>query len=308
MQHASSASREPGQVRMSGVTPALLTPLTPDGSAVDEDSLRRLCDFVIEGGVRGLYPCGTNGEGPLLTSTERQRVVEVALAQAAGRVPVFVQVGAVGTVETVELARHARAAGAAGAGVVTPYYYQYDDEALLRHHVAVAEALAPLPLYLYNIPQNTGHNLSPALVGRIAAAAPNVVGIKNSTADLAETLAFLRVRPGFAVISGNDALAGPALLMGCAGLISGNANVAPRLLASLVAAAEAGDPEQTRTLQRQLDALRSTLARGLHVPNMKAVLARQGVIASAAMRAPQRASTPEEAAAAWEVLQAAGLV
>lgn len=166
-----------------GVFPALLTPLTDDGERIDAAALRAHVAWLIDHGVHGLMPAGSTGEGPLLTTAERQQLLEVVVDAAAGRVPVLAHVGAITTRETIALVRHARGCGAQAASVVTPYYFRVPDEALIAHACRVAEAAPDLPIFLYNIPQNTGNTLSSAVVEAIVARCPNVVGLKDGSDD-----------------------------------------------------------------------------------------------------------------------------
>src|SRR5919202_653682 len=180
-----------GAEALGGVVPPLVTPFADEAAErLDHGALAALCDFLIDAGVHGLYPCGTTGENALLTTAERTAVAETVVRAARGRVPVFVHVGAAGTAETVELARHAQEIGADGVGAITPYYYAYTDDDLRRHYVAAAEAAAPLPFYLYNLPSNARNRVSPSLAAELFRDVPNVVGIKDSSGDLEALRAF----------------------------------------------------------------------------------------------------------------------
>ena len=152
--------------QLSGVLTALATPFTSDGQ-IDENTLRRLVDRSIDGGVDGVVACGSTGEFAAMSGAERRLVVETVIDQTAGRVPVVAQTGAVSTAEAVEPSRHAQAAGASVLMVVTPYYEPLTLEETLHYLRTVASAV-DIPIMLYNLPSATGVNLSPATVGQLA--------------------------------------------------------------------------------------------------------------------------------------------
>lgn len=299
------AATDPPAPRLWGVVPPLVTPMDGMG-AVDHEALARLCDFLIGAGVHGLYPCGSTGEFPLLSDAERQEVVATVVAATAGRVPVFAHVGAAGTRETVALARHAIAAGADGVGAITPYYFPYGDGELEHHYLALAEAVAPAPVYLYNLPAMAGNRVSPALAERLYRRAPNLVGLKDSSGDVEALRAHRAVRaPGRAlsVLSGTDGLNLAALELGCDGMISGNANAAPQPFVDLWRAWERGDAAGAGQAQLRIDAVRRVL--GGRVAHFKAVLVARGVLQHGTVRAPQPEA--EGRAGLVEALQSAGV-
>lgn len=274
---------------------------------VDYGAVRALVDFLIEKGVKGLYPGGTTGEGPLLSHEERCKIVEVMIDQARGRVPVIVQVGALTTDGTIALARHAQDAGADAVAAVTPWYYVLNDAAMLEYYRRVAEALGAYPLFLYNIPGNTGNNLTPALVAQIADRHPNVIGIKDSSGNLAATIEMLRLREGrFQVISGPDGLLLAALAMGVEANVSGNANVFPELFVSLYEAFGRGDLPAARAAQAKIDVVRHVLKDGGDLPLFKAVLARRGIPVGGA-RGPLLCAPEAAVESALQALMAAGV-
>jgi dihydrodipicolinate synthase/N-acetylneuraminate lyase len=276
-----------GQRLLSGVVPPLVTPFTDDG-AVDHVSLRNLCQDLLVRGVHGLFPCGTTGEFVLLTDAERRAIAETVIEATEGRVPVYVQIGAAGTAQALELARHARAVGADGVAAITPYFHAYTDVALRRHFAALAEAVSPLPLYLYNLPACARNGISSSLAADLQRDVPNIVGVKDSSGDLANLRSFCAL-PGFSVMSGADGLGLAALQAGCAGMVSGNANAAPEPFVDLWRASQAGDAAAAQAAQARIDAVRQVLADGRSIANFKAVLVARGVLRSAAVRAPQEA-------------------
>lgn len=261
--------------RIHGLLAAMITPCTPRGG-LDPEATRRHVDRLVSAGVDGLFIGGTNGEAPLLTHRERSRLAELVVAAAAGRVPVIVQTGAASTREAVALSRHARRIGADAVAVVTPWYYRLGDEALVRHYLRVAAAVPDLPVFLYNIPQNTGNPLSVEAILRIAERAPNVAGVKDSTGDLARIVELLGVAAGrLSVFVGSDALVLPALDAGAHGSVSGNANVFPELFVALFAAHRAGDRAGARRADELIQQVRRILRDG-DLALFKAILARRG--------------------------------
>lgn len=272
-----------------GVFPALLTPFTDDGERIDAIALRAHVAWLIGHGVHGLMPAGSTGEGPLLTLAERQQLLEIVMDAAAGRVPVLAHVGAITTRETIALVRHAQACSAQAASVVTPYYFRVPDEALIAHACRVAEAAPDLPIFLYNIPQNTGNVLSPAVAEAIAARCPNVVGVKDSSGDLDTLSRFTAVAGGrFQVLCGSDRLLCDALQAGAQGSVSGNANLFPEIVVGLFEAFARGDLGGARAHQEQLDRARAALGDGCSLSLYKRVLERRGLRGG-----PVRAPLPE---------------
>lgn len=272
-----------------GVFPALLTPFTDDGEHIDAVALRAHVAWLIDHGVHGLMPAGSTGEGPLLTTAERQQLLEVVVDAAAGRVPVLAHVGAITTRETIALVRHARSCGAQAASVVTPYYFRVPDEALIAHACCVAEAVPDLPIFLYNIPQNTGNALSPAVVEAIVTRCPNVVGLKDSSDDLDALVRFIAASGSrLQVLCGSDRLLCDALQAGACGSVSGNANLFPEIVVGLFEAFARGDLAGARAHQEQLNQARAALGDGRSLSLYKRLLERRGLRGG-----PVRAPLPE---------------
>lgn len=245
------------QTRLGGVIVPMLTPLAPDGSMLALDAIPALVEFLIEGGVHALFLAGTTSEGPLLSLSERRALLERTLEAVDGRLPVVLHVGAVATRDAVELAAFAADAGASAIASVTPYYYAYGRDELASYFRAVAAAAPQLPMYLYSIPARTAHHIG-ADLARELAEVPNIVGIKDSTGDMQQLLAYLDV-PDFTVLSGNDVLAGAALAAGAHGLVSGLAGVLPEPFVELWNAHQDGDEARMvrayRTVLRVAEAL-----------------------------------------------------
>ncbi len=279
-----------------GVVVPILTPFTEGGEVLDEGALRDHARWLVGKGVHGLMPCGTTGEGPLLSPQERRRVLEVVVGAVAGRVPVMAHVGTPSTRETVELARHARDSGATAVSVVTPYYFHLSDAALVEHYCRVALSVPDMPVYLYNIPQNAGNRLTPALAGRIVERCPNVAGIKDSAGDLAALLAFAGLKEGrFQVVCGSDSLVLNALEGGACASVSGNANVCPEVLVGLFEAFWCGDRAQARRWQERLHEVRQLLGGSESFSLMKRGLGLRG-LRGGSVRPPLLEASDEAAA------------
>ncbi|MBI3897691.1 MAG: 4-hydroxy-tetrahydrodipicolinate synthase [Gammaproteobacteria bacterium] len=236
---------------------ALVTPMREDGS-LDRAALKRLVDFHIEQGTDAIVPAGTTGESPTLDMEEHCEVIRLVVDYVADRVPVIAGTGANSTAEALELTRCAEKAGADACLLVTPYYNKPTQEGLYRHHKLIAEAV-PIPQILYNVPGRTAVDMLPETVERLAAI-PNIVGIKEATGNLDRSREILR-RCGdkLDVYSGDDATALDLILLGAKGDISVTANVAPRLMHEMCAAARAGNEAQARAINERLMGLHNGL-------------------------------------------------
>jgi 4-hydroxy-tetrahydrodipicolinate synthase len=233
----------------SGAYTALITPFR--NGAIDELALRSLVNFQIEQGIDGLVPCGTTGESVTLSESEHDRVIEIVVEQAAGRVPVIAGTGSNDTRTTIDRTRHARAAGADAALVVVPYYNKPTQDGMVRHFTVIVEAV-DLPIVLYNVPGRTGVNMQPETTLRLAQL-PNIVAIKEAGGNLDQVSEIVLGAPeGFAVLSGDDSLTAPIVSVGGAGVISVTSNIAPRAVAEMTHAALAGDFRAARRMHQRL--------------------------------------------------------
>lgn len=238
------------RTRWTGVGTALVTPFMRSGE-LDEQAVRRLGRRQIDAGVHFLVPCGTTGENPTLTLAERRRIVEILVDEAAGRVPILAGAGGYDTHEIIHLAAEMAKAGATGLLSVTPYYNKPTQEGLFQHFHAIASS-TPLPIVMYNVPARTGVNLEPATVARLAAL-PNIVGIKEASANIAQMCEVCHVvPPEFIVLSGDDAITLPLMAIGGRGVISVASNEVPDEMVRMVEAAEHGDFTAARHIHDQL--------------------------------------------------------
>ena len=233
-----------------GCGTALVTPFRRDGS-VDEPALHALVTWQIESGIDFLVPCGTTGEASTLTEVEWLRTIEVVVAAAAGRVPVFAGCTHNSTHEAVARVRKlSQVHGLTGVLSANPYYNRPGQEGQYQHFKAIAEATA-LPVLLYNIPPRTGANLEPATILRLAEL-KNVIGVKESSGNITQITELLTSAPrNFKVFAGDDVLALPILALGGAGLVSVASNVIPGQMARMVRAALENDWVDARRINRQ---------------------------------------------------------
>ena len=228
---------------------ALVTPFK--NGALDEAGFRQFVNWQIEEGTHGLVPVGTTGESPTLSHDEHKRVVEWCVDEARGRVPVIAGAGSNSTSEAISLAQHAEEAGASAVLVVTPYYNKPTQEGLYLHFTAIADAV-DLPIIIYNIPPRSVIDMSVETMARLAKH-PNIVGVKDATANLVRPLHTRRAcGPKFCQLSGEDHTAIAFLAAGGAGCISVTANVAPRLCADMHAAWQDGQVARAIAIQDSL--------------------------------------------------------
>jgi len=235
--------------RLKGSMPALITPFR--GGDLDEPAFRRLIGWQISEGSNGLVPAGTTGESATLSHEEHNRVIEICVEEAAGRVPVVAGAGSNATAEALALTRHARSVGADAVLSVAPYYNKPTQEGLYRHFASIAEAV-DIPIVIYNIPGRSVVEISVETIGRLAKIA-NVIGTKDATANLARPSRERAVcGQEFRLLSGEDATALGYMAHGGHGCISVTANVAPRLCAQFQAACMRGDFAAALDLQDRL--------------------------------------------------------
>ncbi len=241
----------------SGSNTALITPFKEDGS-LDEACFEKLVDWQISQGTHGLVPVGTTGESPTLSHEEHDRVVEICVKVTDGRVPVIAGAGSNSTNEAVRLSRHAEAVGADAVLIVSPYYNKPTQAGLKAHFTAVADAIS-IPLIIYDIPGRSIVRLEDDVLAELAAH-PNIVGIKDATADCARpTKLRSLIGPDFCQLSGEDATVLPYLAAGGQGCISVVSNIAPALCAQLHHAWAEGDIKTALSLHQKLMPLHETM-------------------------------------------------
>jgi 4-hydroxy-tetrahydrodipicolinate synthase len=242
---------------ITGSLVALVTPMFSDGS-IDWDSLDNLLEFHIENGTSAIVIVGTTGESSTLDMAEHEQVIKYTVGKCQGRVPVIAGTGGNSTSEAIHLTAAAKRVGADAALIVTPYYNKPSQEGLYQHFKKIAESV-DLPQILYNVPGRTACDMLPETVLRLAEV-PNIVGIKEATGDIERAKYLIaHVPEGFAVYSGDDATATELMLAGGQGDISVTANVSPKAMASMCAAALAGDRELAERLNMSLQPLHQQL-------------------------------------------------
>ena len=296
------SSHDPGAadpLALHGVVPPTVTAFEDDES-VDYERTAAHARFVVDRGAHGVFPLGTNGEFPLLSGTERDRVVEAVVDEVGGEVPVIAGVGAPSTYRTVAHADHAEAVGADGIVVVTPYYYPLDHEGALEHYRRVAEAVS-LPVYVYHIPSKTGNELSLETLAALAEI-DTVAGVKDSSKDVPWLAQAIDANPDLTFLAGSDSLIFTGLEIGCSGAVSAVANVFPELVVDCYAAYEASDEERARALQSRIFEVRNALKTGgAYMSGVKTAL-RMRDFDAGPLRSPLRLKDDESAAAMREQL------
>jgi 4-hydroxy-tetrahydrodipicolinate synthase len=243
---------------------ALVTPFK--GGKIDEKTLKSLIDFQIKNGTTAIVPCGTTGESPTLSCEEHERVIELAVKFAAGRVPVIAGTGANSTDEAIMLTRHAEAAGAAGSLQVSPYYNRPTQKGLYLHFKAIADSVN-IPIILYNIASRTGVNIEPETFAKLAAV-KNIVGVKEASGSLEQMSRIKKACPkDFLLISGDDALTLPVMAIGGVGIISVVSNIIPKDVAAMVNAAAKGDMKEAASLHyKMLDLVKAMFVETNPIP------------------------------------------
>jgi 4-hydroxy-tetrahydrodipicolinate synthase len=288
-----------------GSIPALLTPMRDDG-LLDLPGLQRLLDWHISEGSDGVVIVGTTGESPTVDFAEHCALIETAVRHVAGRIPVIAGTGANSTTEAIELAQFARQAGADAHLSVVPYYNKPTQEGLFQHFKAIAEAV-DLPLILYNVPGRTVADLATETTLRLAQL-PGIAGIKDATGNIERGSDLLHRAPaGFSVFSGDDASAIALMLLGGKGSISVTANVAPRLMHQMCAAAIAGDLATAREANFRLLALHRNLFHEANPIPVKWAAQQLGLMGSG-IRLPLTQLSPEFHERLRVAMRAAGIV
>jgi 4-hydroxy-tetrahydrodipicolinate synthase len=268
---------------ITGSLVAIVTPMQPDGR-LDMARFRELIDWHVAEGTDGIVVVGTTGESPTVDFDEHKELIRVAVDHAKGRIPVIAGTGGNSTAEAIELTESAKKAGATACLSVVPYYNKPTQEGLYQHFRKVAETVS-LPMILYNVPGRTVADLQNDTVMRLAQV-PGIIGIKDATANIERGTDLVKRAPrGFAVYSGEDATALALILLGGQGVISVTANVAPRLMHEMCAAALVGDVRKARDINLRLLGLHQKLFVEANPIPVKWALAQMGRI-EAGLRLP----------------------
>jgi len=231
-------------LKLRGSMVAMITPFKHD--AIDEAAFKRLIDMQVKAGTSAIVPCGTTGESATLSYAEHDRVIELAVQAARGRIPVIAGTGSNNTREAIRITKHAKQAGADAALLISPYYNKPTQRGLFLHYQAISEAV-DIPLIIYNIQSRTAVNIEPETFAQLATL-KNVIGVKESSGNLEQMSRILQLtQDKLTLLSGDDGLTLPVLAIGGTGVISVAANLVPGDVAAMVDAALAG---------RQAEALR----------------------------------------------------
>jgi 4-hydroxy-tetrahydrodipicolinate synthase len=283
---------------------AIITPMQDDGS-LDFTRFRSLIDFHVAEGTDGIVVVGTTGESPTVNVDEHKELIRLAVQHAAGRIPVIAGTGGNSTVEAIELSESARKAGADASLSVVPYYNKPGQEGLYRHYRSIAERV-DIPQIIYNVPGRTVADIANDTVLRLAEL-PNVVGIKDATANMERCSDLMRRAPKkFAVYSGDDASCLALMLLGGQGVISVTANVAPKLMHEMCTAALAGDLPRARELNNRLLPLHQKLFVEANPIPVKWAAAQMGLVGTG-IRLPLTPLAPQHFDTVRQALREAGI-
>jgi 4-hydroxy-tetrahydrodipicolinate synthase len=288
-----------------GCGTALVTPFRRDQS-LDEETLRKLVRRQIDAGINFLVPCGTTGESPTLTLPEHLRVVEIALEEAQGKVPVLGGAGGYNTQEVIELACELERLGVDGVLSVTPYYNKPTQEGLYQHYKAIASAIR-IPIVVYSVQGRTGVNVEPSSLARLAQI-ENIVGVKEAYGNIAQMAAILNEVPSdFIVLSGDDAVTIPLMALGGRGIVSVVSNEIPGEMTQLAQACLRGDFESARAIQKRFFPLMSVNFVESNPIPVKAGMGLMGLL-EPVFRLPMVPPSPANLARIEKVLESAGLL
>lgn len=256
---------------------ALVTPFR--NGKVDRKGLRELVKFHLNNGTDVICPCGTTGEAATLSLEEHELVVNIVMDAAAGKVPVLAGTGSNNTAEALRLTKHAVRAGVAGCLLITPYYNRPTQEGLIAHFKKIAEAV-DIPLVLYNVPGRTGVNMLPETVAKLSQLR-NIVGIKEASGSLSQVSEIISLSSrNFSVVSGDDINTLPIMAVGGKGVISVTANIAPRLVSSMVRIFEQGQLDEAQRLHHRLLPLHNAMFLQTNPIPVKTALGLMGIISS----------------------------
>ena len=288
-----------------GVNTALITPFK-DGQ-IDKTALVKIVSWQIEQGVHGLVPVGTTGESPTLSHEEHDEVIEITVAEAAGRVPVIAGAGSNNTLEAVRLAKHAEKVGADAVLIVSPYYNKPTQTGLKAHFTAIANELSSIPLIIYDIPGRSIVRVENTLLAELAEH-KNIIGIKDATGDAARPARLCNlIGEEFCQLSGDDATAFSYLASGGHGMISVVSNIAPKLYADMYNAFSSGELKLGMALNKKLMPLHDGLFCEASPGPVKYAAERLG-LCSAEVRLPLVSISAEAKRVVDSALAFAGLV
>jgi dihydrodipicolinate synthase/N-acetylneuraminate lyase len=282
-------TKEENMGQFHGVVPAIISPKNEDGT-LNEEAFRATMEFNIQAGVHGFWVAGGTGESVLLDDDENMAIARAAADQNRGRVNNIMHVGAATTLRAARLAENAAAAGVEAICCVPPFFYRQTDENIVEHYRTVAAA-ADLPLFLYNLPQSTGVEITPELMAKIQDAVPQLKGLKHSSVNF--TNVYHWVDMGLDCLIGSSALMLPALTIGASGCVDGPPNIAPEMWVEIWRAYQSGDLDRAEQAQKRAMKLVLLVREfGMHAV-IKALLSYRLGIDVGDPRLPTRPLTPE---------------
>ena len=246
------------ELAIKGIIVPILTPMNPEDESINLDEFRNQIERQIAGGVHGIFPFGTNGEGYILSLKEKEELLEAAVDQVKGRVPVYAGSGCISTRDTVYMSKRAEELGADALSIITPSFALASQKELYDHYVEVAKHVN-IPIILYNIPPRTGNKILPETVEQLARDVDVIVGAKDSSGDIENLKAYIRLTreldKDVAILAGNDGAILTCLKEGGKGGIAGRANIWPKTLASIYDKFVAGDLEGAQQAQDAISGL-----------------------------------------------------
>jgi len=290
-----------------GIIPAMVTPIDETGR-IKEASVRKLVNHLIDGGVHGLFPVGSQGEAFSLAFEQKKEIIRIVIDETRGRVPVYAGTGAVTTRETIETTKMAQDLGVSAVSVITPYFIIPNQKELIEHYTAIAKACPALPILLYSNPDRTQVPFPISTVLELAAV-DNIIGIKDSSGDMSLTGEYIRLTRGmnFHVLMGRDTLIYAALCYGAAGSICATGNVDPRVPVEIYEAFIAGDHKRALDAQFRLAPLRVAFGLGTFPVVVKEALTMIGIDAGPAIL-PIGPMTPENREKLRKVISDMGML
>ena len=253
------------ELAIKGIIVPILTPMNPEDESINLDEFRNQIERQIAGGVHGIFPFGTNGEGYILSLKEKEELLEAAVDQVKGRVPVYAGSGCISTRDTVYMSQRAEELGADALSIITPSFALASQKELYDHYVEVAKHVN-IPIILYNIPPRTGNKILPETVEQLARDVDVIVGAKDSSGDLDNLMAYIErtrdVGKNFAVLAGNDGNILKCLKAGGAGGIAGRANLYPRTVSSIYDLFVSGKVDEAQAAQDSVATLQRVFKYG----------------------------------------------
>ncbi|MCY1153336.1 MAG: 4-hydroxy-tetrahydrodipicolinate synthase [Sphaerochaetaceae bacterium] len=244
----------------SGVIPPIVTPFTHDGTKISEVNFRKIIRYILDNGCSGVFTSGSQGEFFSLTNKERIEALEIAVDESAGKTPVLAGTATISTIESVKLSIEAEKKGAAGISVINPFFITLNEEEIYQYFATIAKSVN-IPMFLYNNPARTAAAIPLNVVKRLAEI-DNIVGMKDSSGDLTYVNSIITSTDNFKIFCGRDTCIFSELSVGATGAVAATANVAPRLVSSIVKEYKLGNLAKARQLQADLIPLRDSFSLG----------------------------------------------